>query len=378
MATRDYYEVLGVPRNASQDDIKKAYRRLAMELHPDRNPDRADAEEHFKELSAAYAVLGNPEKRARYDAGGGEDFGGGVAFDPSMFEEIFGSFGFGGGLEDLFSSLFGGGGGARTRNGPRRGADLRYSLEIGFEEAAFGTEAKIRIPRTESCSGCSGSGAAPGGIATCEACRGSGQSVYRHGFLQVARTCGACGGAGRVIRERCKTCNGEGRTRSERTVTVKVPPGVDTGIRLRVPGEGDGGARGGPYGDLFVDITVRPHSLFVREDADVHSELEVGLADLVLGGTFEVETLHGQQTVELPPGTLPGTTVTLKSQGVAKLGRNSRGHHILHIVARIPKKLTDREREIWEELRLADRTRSKEKSGERNLFDRVKDFLGGD
>lgn len=368
--------MLGVPKDASPEDIKKAYRKLAMELHPDRNPDRADAEERFKELSAAYAVLGNPEKRARYDSGV-EDGAAGVGFDPGMFEEIFGSFGFGGGFEDLFSSLFGGGGG-RSRSGPRRGADLRYPLEIAFEEAVFGTEARIRIPKSETCSGCQGSGAAPGGIVSCESCRGSGQTVYRHGFLQVARPCGACGGAGRVIRERCATCAGEGRRRTERTVTVKVPPGVDNGIRLRLAGEGDGGVLGGPPGDLFVDIGVKNHPQFVRDNADIHADLEVNLSDLVLGGTFSVATIHGPSQVDLAPGTAPGSTITLKGQGAPKLGRSTRGHHILHVVPRMPRKLSARERELWEGLRAAESGREAAKGSEKNLFDRVKDLLGGD
>ncbi|MBP7147173.1 MAG: molecular chaperone DnaJ [Acidobacteria bacterium] len=371
---KNYYEILGVARDATHEEIKKAYRKLALELHPDRNPDRHDAEERFKELSEAYAVLGNPEKRARYDAGGME--GGGVGFDPSIFEEVFGGGAFGG-LEDLFEQMFGGGFGRRASpNAPRRGADRRYQLEISFEEAVFGTEVRLRLPRAEACAKCQGSGAAPGGIASCQTCGGNGRVLFTQGFLQIARTCPACQGAGRVIRQRCPECQGEGRTQSERTVTVRIPAGVEHGTRLRVGGEGDGGARGGPPGDLLVDIGVRPHASFVREGSDVHAELPVSYPDLVLGMTLEVQTVHGPESVEIPAGTEPGTVLTLRGKGVPRLGRRGRGDHVLHVVGRPPKRLGQRERELWEELRRAEAAPADDDSG--SLFDKVKDLFSGE
>jgi molecular chaperone DnaJ len=386
VSTIDYYEVLGVSRDASAGDIKRAYRRLALELHPDRNPDRADAEEKFKELSEAYAVLSNPEKRARYDQFGHAAFGGASpgGFDPSIFEEIFGA-GAGagspfGGLDDLFESLFGAGMGRRAGGGgARRGAGLRYRLEVGFEEAVFGTEVKIRVPRTETCATCAGQGAPPEGISTCSTCAGAGQVVSQMGFMRIAQTCPGCRGTGRQIETPCPDCSGAGRVQTERTVTVRVPPGVDDGTRLRIQGEGDGGARGGPPGDLYVDISVRPHERFTREGFDVHSEFELLLPELVLGTEREIEGLHGTESVQVPAGTDPGAVIRLKGRGVPRLGRRGHGDHLLHVVARPPRKLGSRERQLWQELLEIAAERARREQGENGgLFSRMKDFLGGD
>ncbi len=380
MSKRDFYDVLGVSREASQDEIKKAYRKRALDLHPDRNPDRHDAEEHFKELTEAYAVLGDPQKRARYDQFGPEGVGGGpgpFGADPSIFNDVFGGAGGLGGLESLFEQFFGAGvfGGAASSNGPRAGANQGYELQIEFEEAAFGTEVKIRLPRTESCPGCSGSGAASGGLVTCRTCRGSGRVAARMGFMQIAQTCPTCAGRGRTIDKPCAECHGAARIQTERTVKVRVPAGVDEGTRLRIAGEGHGGALGGPPGDLFVDITVKPHARFVRHGVDVHAELAVGLPDLALGGTFAVSTLHGEETVELPAGTEPGHEIRLKGKGVVRLGRRGHGDHVLHVVAHPPRKLSAEQRAHWEALR---RLQSPDDVQGKGLFERVKDFLGGD
>ncbi|GAB4375541.1 MAG: molecular chaperone DnaJ [Acidobacteriota bacterium] len=381
MTTKDYYEILGVSRDASPDEIKRAYRRLAMELHPDRNPDRHDAEERFKELSEAYAVLSDPDKRRRYDRFGPDGVrGAGPTIDPSIFEEIFGGRTGFGGLEDLFESLFGAGRpGGTSRTRARRGDSLIYRLEIDFDEAVRGTEVKLRIPRSVSCDACEGSGAAPGGIEPCRTCRGMGQVVSQVGFMRIAQTCPACGGRRHVVRRPCTECGGSGRREVERPVTVKVPAGVDTGTRLRIRGEGEGGWRGGPPGDLFVEISVRPHENLARDGADVHSQLEVSFADLVLGTECEVPGLDGPETVRVPPGTEPGTTIRLKGRGIPRLGGRGRGDHIVHVVARPPARLDRRERELWQQLRELEKER-RERAGEGDggLLGRVRDMFGGD
>lgn len=378
---KGYYAELGVSRDASQEELKRAYRKRALELHPDRNPDRHDAEEHFKKLTEAYSVLGDAEKRRLYDAGQLSGAGGPGGFDPSMFQDVFGSGGLGG-LEGLFEQFFGPGFfGSRfsAGNGPQGGSDMRYRLEIAFEEAAFGTEVKLRVPRTESCLACKGTGAAPGGLQGCRTCRGAGRVVTSMGFLRMAQTCPACSGLGQVIEKPCLECEGRARIQIERTVKVRVPAGVDDGTRLRVAGEGDGGHLGGPPGDLFVDIEVRPHEKFQREGPDIHSLLILDLPDLVLGGSFEAETLHGPEKVEIAPGTEPGKEVRIKGKGIARLTRRGGvGDHILHVRARIPRKLTPEEKKLWEELRTHVRGTPVDGSDDKGLFGKMKDFLSGE
>lgn len=372
-----------MPRGAAQEEIKRAYRRRALEVHPDRNAGDPHAEERFKELTEAYSVLGDPSRRARYDAGGFDAVRGGPGgFDPSIFEGIFGGQGFSS-LDDLFAQFFGGAMGGARAAGPRRGADLRYALELGLEEAAGGTEVKIRIPRTEACPRCEGSGAAPGGLATCATCHGRGSVATRVGFVQFAQTCPSCGGRGRSIRVPCSECRGEARIATERTVAVRIPPGVDDGTRVRVAGEGDGGHLGGPPGDLYVDISLRPHAEFARDGANIHATLAVGFPDLVLGGSFEVPTLHGPARVEIEPQTPPGATIILRGRGVPRLGRSGRGDHVVHVTGRPPGRFEERERALWEELQEIEKQRREEAgesppSEDRNLFERVRDFLGGD
>jgi molecular chaperone DnaJ len=338
-AKRDYYEVLGVERGADGALIKTAYRRLAVQYHPDRNPGDAEAEERFKEAAEAYAVLSDAEKRARYDrfghegvrgSGGGSPFGGG--FDPTVFGDFADILG------DLFGFGFAGGGRRRGGRAPTRGADLRYDLEISFEEAAFGVEKTLKIPRLESCEECSGSGSAGGGPpAACKVCGGHGQVRYNQGFLTVARTCPSCQGQGTVIEDPCPECRGVGLVENERKVEVKIPGGVDTGQRLRLQGEGEHGRFGGPKGDLYVVLQVAPHETFRREGPHVLSELEVSYSQSVLGAAIEVETLHGTETVEVPPGTEGGHSFRLRGQGIQRLDGRGRGDHVVFSRIRIPR-----------------------------------------
>jgi len=335
---RDYYEVLGVSRDADGTTIKSAYRKLAIQYHPDRNPGDSEAEERFKEAAEAYAVLSDSEKRGRYDRFGhqgvggaaGSPFGGG-GFDPSTF----------GDFADILGDLFGFGfGGGRRRGGraPSRGADLRYDLTIGFEEAAFGVEKSLKIPRLERCDACDGSGSAGDEPpAPCSACGGRGQVRFTQGFFTVARTCPQCQGQGTVIKDPCTECGGDGRVEKERRIEVKIPAGVDTGARLRLQGEGEHGAFNGPAGDLYVVIRVEPHESFLREGPNVYSEVEVSYAQAVLGATLEVETLHGAETVEVPPGTEPGQQFRLRGKGIQRIDGHGRGDHMVAAKLIIPR-----------------------------------------
>ncbi len=381
MNVQDYYAILGVSRDAAPEEIKRAYRKRALDLHPDRNPDRADAEEQFKRLTEAYSVLADPEKRVRYDRFGLAGVRGAGAFspDPSIFADLFGGGGLGG-LESLFEHFFGPGffGGVAPGTGPRDGADIRAPLTIEFSAAAFGVETEVRIRRSESCGACSGSGAAPGGLATCRTCRGEGRVVARMGFVQIAQACPTCRGRGRVIQERCKTCGGAGRVESEKVVPVRVPGGVEDGARLRVAGGGHGGDPGGRPGDLYIDIDVRPHERFVRKGADVHAALVLGFPDLALGGAFSAPTLHGDAIAEVPPGATPGAEIRLRGKGAARLGRRGFGDHVLHILARPPKRLSAQQKKLWEELRALEREAGEERGDERNFIEKLKDLLSGE
>jgi len=368
---RDYYEVLGVPRNASDQEIKSAYRKLALKYHPDRNPGDKQAEEHFKEAAEAYAVVSDGDKRKRYDAYGHAGLGASATaggFDPSVFSDfsdILGDFfGFG----DLF--------GRRARGGPRRGSDLRYNLEISFEDAASGTEPSLRFPRVENCTGCGGSGAAPGSKPeTCATCHGQGQVSFQQGFFTVARACSRCHGTGRIVSKPCESCSGQGQRSVERTLQIKIPAGVDTGSQLRISGEGEGGAAGGPPGDLYVVVHVGEHSFFRREGAHLICEMPVTVAQAALGATLEVPTLGGGKAkVPLPEGTQPGAVLRVRGQGFPQLG--SRGRGDLHVVVRVvvPHKLNAEQKKAFEQLgKILPPAEIKEK--DRTLFDRMKDIL---
>jgi len=346
LAKRDYYEVLGVARNVSEAELKQAYRAIALRDHPDRNPGDAAAEERFKEASEAYAVLSDPEKRRAYDRFGFAGVGGG---GPGGFQD-FGDLGnFGDVFNDLFGDLFGSRRGGPRRSRGQRGADLRYNLEIGFAEVLEGTEAQIQIPKMRPCGTCHGSGAAPGtSPETCSRCQGSGQVVLQQGFFRISRPCDACAGAGEIVRERCGDCRGAGRVESEQTITVRVPAGVDDGTRLRLTGEGEAGIAGGPPGDLYVVIALRPHSLFKRDGPDIHCEVPIQFVQAALGAEIEVPTVEGKVKLHIPSGTQSGRVMRLRGKGLRTLRSSSRGDQLVHIFVETPTKLTARQRELLE------------------------------
>lgn len=382
MSKRDYYEVLGVARDATDQQIKSAYRKLAMQYHPDRNPGDKQAEERFKEAAEAYAVLAESEKRALYDRFGhagvsGAGAGGGAGFDPTIFadfSDIFAGLGDVFGLGDIFGSR-------RRRNGPQRGADLRYDLEISFEESAKGAETTIQIPREETCETCKGSGAAPGTTAeTCSQCRGTGQLRYQQGFLTVARPCSNCRGTGKTISKPCTACRGAGRVSRERKLTVKIPAGIATGQRLRLYGEGEHGSAGGPPGDLYVVVHVQEHSFFHREDDDLYCELPIGFPTLALGGNVKVPTLNGREELHIPAGTQAGHRFKLRGKGMPNV--SGLGHGDLFVIAKVavPKKLNKDQKRLLEELARtlpADPGALLETEDEdKPFFERVKDMFG--
>jgi molecular chaperone DnaJ len=380
VSKRDYYEVLGVARTATEVEVKSAYRKLAMKFHPDKNPGDHTAEDKFKEAAEAYAVLADPEKRAMYDrfghAGVTSPAGG---FDPSVFtgfEDILGNLGDIFGFGDLF-------GGGRRRNGPQRGGHLRYDLEISFEESARGVETTIQIPRQESCDTCHGTGAAPGSNpTTCPQCRGQGQVRTQQGFFTVARTCPQCRGAGRIITKPCTTCRGAGRVARERKIKVKIPPGIATGQQLRVQGEGEGGSAGGPPGDLFVAVHVQEHEFFRRDGVNLFCEIPVNFTTLALGGEIHVRTLDGKETVKIPEGTQTGTTLRLRGKGMPDVSGRGRGDLFATVQVMTPRKLSREQRLLLNELAKAlppeefEPRAREEQQDERNLFDRVKDMFG--
>ena len=381
MSKRDYYEVLGIGREATDPQIKSAYRKLAMKHHPDRNPGDKHAEELFKEAAEAYAVLADREKRSLYDrfghAGVSNAAGAGAGFDPTIFADFSDIFA---GLGDVFGfgDLFGGG--RRRRGGPQRGADLRYDLEITFEESATGTETAIQIPREEVCDSCKGSGAAPGtSPETCSQCRGAGQLRYQQGFLTVARPCPNCRGTGRTIAKPCHACRGAGRVARERKLTVKIPAGIATGQRLRLYGEGEHGSAGGPSGDLYVVVHVQEHPFFHREGDDLYCEFPIAFPTLTLGGAIRIPTLNGHEEVHVPPGTQAGTRFRIRGKGMPSV--SGRSHGDLHVIARVavPKKLTKEQRRLLEELAQTMPQETAEAGNgeaERPFFDRVKDIFG--
>jgi molecular chaperone DnaJ len=366
--TRDYYEILGVARSASDQEIKSAYRKLALQHHPDRNHGNKEAEERFKEAAEAYSVLCDGQKRQRYDAYGHAGVGGAAGVDPTIFSD------FGDILGDLFGfgDAFG-----RRRGGPRRGADLRYNLELTFKEALFGTETNIQIPRAEACATCQGSGAAPGTSPTaCASCAGRGQVTFQQGFFSVARTCGRCHGTGRVVATPCKDCSGEGHHTVERKLQIKIPGGVDTGSQLRISGEGEAGSAGGPPGDLYVVVRVEEDAFFQREGSALLCEVPIGFAQAALGSSVEVETADGGKTkVAIPEGTQSGTTFRVRGQGVPHLGGRGRGD--LHVTVRVvvPTKLTPEQRKAIDQLGKS-LPSPEEQEKDRSFLGKVKDILG--
>jgi molecular chaperone DnaJ len=381
VSKRDYYEVLGVPRTASDQEIKSAYRKLALKYHPDRNPGDKVAEDKFKEAAEAYAVLADTDKRHIYDRFGHPGLGGAATggFDPTVFtgfEDILG------GLGDIFGigEMFGG---QRRRGGPQRGADLRYDLEISFDESARGVETTIQIPRQETCETCNGSGAAPGSKpATCPQCQGRGQLRYQQGFFTVARTCGQCRGTGSIITSPCTTCRGTGRVQQTRKLTVKIPAGIASGQRLRLSAEGEAGAGGGPAGDLYVVVHVQEHPFFHRDGNDLFCEIPLNYTTLALGGEITIPSLEGEQTLKIPEGTQTGATFRLRGKGMPDVAANrGRGDLLVTVKVVTPRKLTKEQRKVLEQL--ADalpkekfEPTPRDEHEDRGLFERVKDIFG--
>ena len=374
MAKRDYYEILGVNRDAADDEIKKSYRKLAMKFHPDRNPDSKDAEEKFKEAKEAYEVLSDAQKRAAYDAhghagldssaagAGGAGFGG--------FADAFG---------DIFGEIFGGNGGGRQRSSVYRGADLRYNLEISLEEAARGTETRIRIPTMEQCDTCHGSGAKPGTQAkTCSTCNGNGQVRMQQGFFSIQQTCPTCHGSGKVIEEPCAPCRGAGRIKKHKTLSVKIPAGVDEGDRIRLSGEGEAGVNGGPTGDLYVVIHIREHQVFTRDQNDLHCEMPISFTISALGGEIEIPTLDGAAKIRIPAETQSGKVFRLRGKGIKGVRSNAYGDLMCHVVVETPVNLTPRQKELLQELESINaKDGSRHNPRAKSWMDRVKEFFEG-
>jgi len=347
MSKRDFYEVLGVTKNATEAELKKAYRRLAMKHHPDRNPGDAKAEAAFKEAKEAYEVLSEPQKRSAYDqfghAGvdGGQGFGAGAGgFGGASFSDIFG---------DVFGDIFGG---ARGPGGQRvsRGADLRYNLELSLEEAVHGTAVKIRVPSLTNCASCGGSGARKGSSPkVCSTCHGAGQVRMQQGFFSVQQTCPSCRGKGQVIEDPCPACRGQGRVQEHKTLSVKVPPGVDTGDRIRLAGEGEAGEHGGPAGDLYVQVAVKPHPIFTRDAADLSCDVPIPFSAAALGGELEVPTLDGKVMLKIPEGTQSGRVFRLRAKGVQPVRGGPLGDLKCRVFVETPVNLTPRQKELLEE-----------------------------
>jgi molecular chaperone DnaJ len=370
MATkRDYYEVLGVNRDAPEDEIKKAYRKLAMKYHPDRNPDNPKAEEHFKEAKEAYEILTDANKRAAYDhyghagvdpasaAAGGAGFGG--------FSDAFG---------DIFSDIFGAG---RSRSTVFRGADLRYNLEITLEEAARGTETRIRIPAMEECDTCKGTGAKPGTQpTTCTTCNGHGQVRMQQGFFSIQQTCPRCHGTGKTIANPCQPCGGTGRLKKHKTLSVKIPSGVDEGDRIRLSGEGEAGVNGGPPGDLYVVIHIKPHAVFTRDHNDLHCEMPISFTTAALGGEIEIPTLEGYAKIKVPQETQSGRVFRLRGKGIKGVRSSSHGDLLCHVVVETPVSLTARQKELLQEFEAISGTDSgRHNPRAKSWMEKVKEFF---
>lgn len=370
MSKRDYYEILGVSKTASDAELKSAFRKLAMGCHPDRHPGDHAAEAKFKELNEAYQVLSDGQKRGAYDRYGHQAFENGSGGGNPDFSDF---------MSDIFDSFFGDArrGGPRSANGRERGADLRYNLEIGLEDAFAGKNASIRVPTSIACEVCSGTGAKPGSKSRqCPTCGGHGKVRANQGFFSVERTCPTCSGRGEIIDDPCKNCQGAGRVTRERTLSVNIPAGVEDGTRIRLAGEGEAGLRGGPAGDLYIFLSIKPHAIFQRDGADLFCRVPLGLTSAALGGEIEVPTLTGEQArVKIPEGTQTGKQFRLKGKGMSVLRSREVGDLYIQVVVETPQKLTARQRELLQEF-------ERESSGATHpeaagFFGRVKDFLGG-
>jgi molecular chaperone DnaJ len=374
MAKRDYYEILGVAKNATEDDLKKAYRKLAMKYHPDRNPDSKDAEEKFKEVKEAYEMLSDPAKRDAYDRFGhaGVDpnaggFPGGAGPGFGGFADVFG---------DIFGDIFGGQRGAGGgRSNVYRGSDLRYAMEVTLEQAASGYTSEIRVPSWEECEACRGSGAKPGTKPkVCQSCGGQGAVRVQQGFFSIQQTCPTCRGSGKVIPDPCTSCEGVGRVKKHKTLEVKIPAGIDDGMRIRSAGNGEPGINGGPPGDLYVEIRVKEHPVFQRDGDDLHCEVPIGITTAALGGTVQIPTLSGRAEIELPEGTQSGKQFRLRGKGIKGIRSSYPGDLYAHVVVETPVRLNDKQKQLLRELdvSLKDPKHSPQTKG---WMDRVKDFF---
>ncbi|MCH4188037.1 MAG: molecular chaperone DnaJ [Megasphaera sp.] len=402
MSKKDYYEILGVPKDASDAEIKKAFRQLAIKYHPDKNRDNPKAaEEKFKEVNEAYSVLSNKQKRAQYDQFGPDAFQNGAGAGGFGGQGGFGGFGgFGGqggfndfgGFGDIFDSFFGGQGSRQSNNGPQRGADLRFDVNITFKQAAFGTDMEIEVPKEETCDHCHGTGAEPGSkVETCPVCHGTGQQrvVQNTPFGQMVnvRTCSNCGGTGKIIHDKCKKCHGSGTVKVRKKLKIKIPAGVDDGARLRVSGEGEPGTRGGGHGDLYVYIFVRKDSHFVRQGNDILSKATISFAQAALGATILVDTLDGKVELKIPAGTQTGTIFRIRGKGVPVLGsKTRRGDHHVQVAVTTPKNLNTKQRELLKEFAYAggetwvgepkkDANAKEDTKKKEGLWDKIKDSI---
>lgn len=374
MSKRDYYEVLGVAKGASEGEIKSAYRKQAMQFHPDRNPGNQEAEDRFKEAAEAYAVLSDSQKRAQYDRYGhaglsGSAGGGFNGFDPNVFSDF----------SDILGDIFGFGdlfGGSRRGGGrTQRGSDLRYDLELSFEEAAFGTKTKIKFPRHESCGECSGTGGAQGSSASsCTTCNGYGQVRFQQGFFSITRTCSQCGGAGQVIKNPCKACRGEGRVVRDKTLELKIPAGVDQGDKLRIAGEGEAGGRGATPGDLYVVLVVKEHDFFERREHNLFCHIPISFPQAALGAEITVPTLEGEEEqLTIPPSTQPGSVFKVKGRGVSKRGGSARGDLYVTVNVIVPSKLNREQKDLI--ARLAETFQNDNRPIQKKLLERVKEIF---
>lgn len=370
---KDYYKTLGVERDATDVELKKAFRKLAMECHPDRNPDDKQSEERFKEVNEAYSCLCDPQKRAHYDRfgttegmGGGGGYAGGFGGGAAGFGDIF---------EDLFGEFFGGAGGGRGGQRRMKGNDLRFDMDITIEESAFGTEKVIDIMKWEACSECKGTGSASGSKSTCRECGGRGQVRFQQGFFSISKVCSACKGTGTLIQDPCKKCEGEGRFRQPRQVSIKIPAGVDAGSRLKLSGEGDPGLNGGPPGDLYVVLDIAHHDQFQRDGQTIYSEAHVSFSQAALGAEIEVPTLDGLTKLKIPAGTQPSTRFSLKGKGVPRLGSRSRGDHVVIVTVTVPRKLSSHQKELLEEFEKSFGSTGDDATGSHGIKDKLKSLF---
>ena len=381
---RDYYEVLGVSRDVSADELKKAYRKLAVKFHPDKNPGDKTSEDKFKEIGEAYDILSDDQKRAAYDRyghgafanGGGGSSGGGFHDPFDIFRDVFGGGGGGGGVfESFFGGGGGGGGGRQRRDGPQRGADLRYGIEISLEDAAHGTEREIEYDRQAVCKTCTGSGSTSGsGKKSCRTCGGVGQVISSRGFFQIQQNCPDCQGSGEVISDPCKHCSGSGRTKERTKLRVKIPAGIEEGSRLRSGGNGDYGAKGGPAGDLYIVVQIKAHELFEREGDDLHCQMPLSFSTAALGGETTVPTLDGKANLKIPAGTQNGTTFRLRGKGIKTLGESHHGDLYVHVTIAVPTKLSAEQKAHLEAFALSF-GESPSSSMEEGFFEKAKKFF---